>query len=172
MSTEADLRRAVALLTDKDRRTESLRALEEAGALGLERAIDGLSHPDWQVRRWCAVFLDHHSSAAARERLRLTLEDPKAKVRLWAVHSIACEPCKPGEQLEDVVPLVLKRLREDKALRVRRQAVAVLVQHLPDRRIYRAFRRSLLRETDVRLRRLLKWGLRLHQEAAGQRIAG
>lgn len=165
MNVPGDLGEAIARLADKDERTGSLRVLEEAGDAGIEAAIEGLSDPDWQVRRWCAVHLDHHSSAAARERLKLTLEDPKAKVRMWAVHSIACEPCKPGQQLEDVVPLILKRLREDKALRVKRQAVTVLVQHLPDRRIYRAFRRSLRNEADERLRRLLRWGLHVHKQA-------
>jgi HEAT repeat protein len=165
MSVPADLREAVARLADKDRRMESLRELGDGGDAGIDAAIEGLSDPHWQVRRWCAIFLDHHSTAAARERLKLTLEDPKAKVRMWAVHSIACEPCKPGQQLEDVVSLILKRLREDKALRVRRQAVVVLVQHLPDRRVYRAFRKSLKHETDERLRRLLKWGLYVHEQA-------
>lgn len=166
MAAPTNPRVIVSRLADKDERAPSFRALEDAGDAGIEAAIDGLSDPDWQVRRWCAIFLDHHSTAAARKRLGLTLEDPKAKVRMWAVHSIACEPCKPGQQLEDVVPLILKRLREDKALRVRRQAVTVLVQHLPDRRISRAFRRSLRHETDERLRRLLKWGLEVHEQAA------
>lgn len=163
MPTTEELRNAVERLADKTTRTDALHLLELGGEHGIQAAIEGLSHPDWQVRRWCAAFMDHNSNDAALERLRLTLNDAKAKVRLRAVHSISCEPCKPGQQIADPVPLLLKRLKEDPALRVRRHTVCMLAQRVPDHRIARAFKRSLSVEVDPRLVRLLRWGLALHK---------
>ena len=114
------------------------------------------------MRRWCAAHMDHHADRSALERLALTLEDPKAKVRLWAVHSIACEPCKPGQHGFDVVPLILKRLREDKAVRVRRMAALMLAMRTPDRRIARAFRRRRAEEQDAKVLKHMQWGLDIH----------
>jgi hypothetical protein len=97
----------------------------------------------------------------------LTLEDPKAKVRQWAVHSIACEPRKTGENLIDVTPLLIKRVKEDKGVRVRRTAVIQLALRMPDRRIARFLRRLLSTETDEKIRRFARWGLRRGAAASG-----
>jgi hypothetical protein len=61
MAAETDLKQVVGRLAVKDERMRALKALEEAGAEGIAAAAEGLSHPDWQVRRWSAVHLDHHS---------------------------------------------------------------------------------------------------------------
>jgi hypothetical protein len=114
------------------------------------------------VRRWCAAYLDHNADAKALEHLALTLHDPKAKVRRWAVHSISCEPCKVGENPVNVVPLLITRVREDRSIKVRRMAALMLMQRTPDRRIARVFRSILRDQTDEPLRRFATWGLALH----------
>ena len=62
------------------------------------------------------------------------MRDPKAKVRLWAVHSLACDRCKPGGNPVDVVPLLLERLEFDESIRVRRMAAAMLAERGADPR--------------------------------------
>jgi len=89
-----------------------------------------------------------------------TLEDPKAKVRRWAVHSIACEPCKEGEHPMDVVPLLAKRLKEDKSIKVRRTAALSLLQWATDKRVRRLLRGILDSEDDMKIQRYANWGLK------------
>jgi HEAT repeat protein len=144
---------------DRTRRWEPVAALQAAGDGALEAIREGMSHPDWRVRRGCAVFVDHNPDPLLMERLLLLLRDPKAKVRMWAVHSLSCEPCKPGGNPVDAVPSLIHALGEDKAIRVRRMAAAMLAQQAPEPRSVEALRRALAVETDTRLRRLARWGL-------------
>src|SRR5262245_16014173 len=81
---------------EAEQRWRSYADLMSAGDAALPAVIDGLSSPDWRVRRACALFADHNPDPGLLERLKLTLNDPKAKVRMFAVHAMACEPCKPG----------------------------------------------------------------------------
>lgn len=168
MTISLDLQDAVLRLADKETRTHAVVDLELAGDAGIAAATEALSHADWRVRQWSAVFLDHHSNEAALQRLVLTLDDPKARVRQWAVHSIACEPCKSGENPIDVTPLLIKRVKEDKAVRVRRTAVIQLALRMPDRRIARFLRGLLATEADQKTRRFAAWGLRRHNELSAR----
>ncbi len=156
----ADYREVVEQLADSEKRRQAFRALREAGPAALDAGMEGLAHEDWQVRRWCAIYLDHNADARALRRLVLTLDDPKAKVRRWAVHSIACEPCKEGDNPIDVVPLLAKRIKEDKSIKVRRTAAIMLWQWAGERRVSRIYRRILSDESDEKIRRYARWGLR------------
>jgi HEAT repeat protein len=157
---DTDYGALVERLADKKTRWPAYVALNKAGPAALEAATDGLSHDDWQVRRWCAIYLDHNADERALKRLILTLEDPKAKVRRWAVHSIACEPCKEGELPMDVVPLLAKRLKEDKSIKVRRAAALSLLQWATEKRVRRLLKRIVDTEDDRKIRRYANWGLR------------
>jgi HEAT repeat protein len=134
---------------------------DQAAAL----ATDALSNADWRVRRAGAIYADHHPVPSLMERLELALHDPKAKVRMFAVHSLACEPCKPGGNPVDAVPLLIRALKEDKAPRVRKTAAIMLWQQPPERRIVRALRVAAERETHEKTRRWMRYVLRM-QEAA------
>jgi len=146
-------------LADESKRREAWRVLNEAGQAALPSVRDGLSHPDWHVRRVCATLLDHHWDAESLQRLVLTLDDPKRKVRRAAVHSLGCDRCKGGENPIDAVPLLEKRLREDKSIKVRRMAALTLAIQQPNRRIARILRRALRDEADAKLQKFAKWGL-------------
>jgi HEAT repeat protein len=166
MSTAIDYRETVARLghADDRERWRAYAELVEAGFAAAPAVREGLSHPDWRVRRGCALFGDHYPDPELLERLKLTLTDPKAKVRLFAVHALSCEPCKPGGTPVDAVPLLIRALKEDRAIRVRRHAANMLAQQPPERRIIRAFRWSLANEDDERLHRSIRrafrvWGL-------------
>jgi HEAT repeat protein len=161
-----ELSQYVEQLAGKDTRAAARAALEAAGRAALEAVRDGLSHPDWQVRRQCAMFLDHHWDAPSLRRLVLTLHDPKRKVRRAAVHSLGCDTCKAGENPVDAVPLLLERLREDKSIRVRRMAAQMLALQKPERRVIRIMRQILRDESDPKLRMFAHWGL--HRSDAAQ----
>jgi HEAT repeat protein len=147
---------------EDDRQWKAYSALIAAGDAPVPAVFEGLSHPNWRVRRGCALYADHNPDSALLERLKLTLNDPKAKVRLFAVHALSCEPCKPGGNPVDAIPLIIRALKEDKALRVRRHAANMLCQQPPERRIERALRWSLAHETDERMLRTLQRGLRTY----------
>jgi HEAT repeat protein len=154
---------------DAGERWKAFAELMHAGPAATTAVLHGLSNPDWRVRRGCALYADHHPEPELLERLRLALTDPKAKVRLMAVHGLACEPCKPGGNPIDPVPLLIRALKDDRALRVRRHAANMLCQQPGSRRITRAFRWSLEHETDAKLLRAINRGLRqwAAQPAAG-----
>ncbi len=149
--TPTDLVDALAA-TDGMERYRAFEALMALGAEALPAVREGLRHGHWQVRRWCAIYLDHNADAAALEALVPLLRDPKAQVRLWAVHSIACEPCKACENPIDVVPLLSERLLADESIRVRRMAAAMLASLPPDRRAVEPLETVLARESDRKLR--------------------
>ncbi len=86
------------------------RELIAAGEAPVLAVLQGLSHADWRVRRGCALYADHNPAPEMLERLKLTLNDPKAKVRVFAVHAIGCELCKPGGNPVDAVPLRVRAL--------------------------------------------------------------
>ncbi len=151
---------------DKDERWKAVADLRALGDDAVPAVMEGLSHPDWRVRRGCAIFADHHPDPALLQRLKLTLHDPKAKVRMWAVHSLSCEPCKPGGNPVDPVPAVIKTLLEDKSPRVRRTAASMLAFQPAELRVTRALRRALQSETDERVRGFIRWGIGRATEAA------
>jgi HEAT repeat protein len=158
----------VELLGDEDpsQRWAAWHELMAAGMPAAAAVREGLSHPDWHVRRGAALYADHHPDPALLERLKLTLNDPHAKVRLFAVHALACEPCKPGGNPVDAIPLLIRALKEDRAIRVRRHAALLLTQQPLERRVLRAFRWSLQHETDEKLLRAVRRGLRAAEQAA------
>jgi len=69
-------------------------ALVALGEEALPAVRSGLGHGNWQVRKWTAMVLDRVADAESLAALVPLLRDPKADVRLWAVHSLSCEHCK------------------------------------------------------------------------------
>jgi len=162
MDPNTEAARLVAQLETSDRETywRAFATLNAMGDDAVPAVMAGLSHPDWRVRRGCALFADRNPHPALLERLKLTLHDPKARVRMIAVHSMSCEHCKPGGNPVDAIPLIIDRLKNDRAIRVRRMAAAGLIAFADEPRAARALRKALAVETDERLRRMAKWGLR------------
>lgn len=136
--------------------------LLETGSEALPAVRDGLGHDSWQVRRWCAMVVDQIADPESLRRLIPLLDDPHRKVRLWAVHSISCDPCKDAvENPIDVVPLLIHRMLADRSVGVRRMAAAMLANHHPDPRACRAFRKLLEADGDLdeKVRRHVEFGL-------------
>jgi HEAT repeat protein len=164
---EPDARELVARLASDEEREDAARRLLACGPSAREAVLEGLRHGHWQVRRWCALWFDRHADAEALRALVPLLRDPKSKVRLFALHSLACEHCRGGEHPIDVVPLLIERIRQDESIRVRRHAVMMLAfQHNhPDLEGF--FRQLLDTETDPKLHKHAGFGLLLARQKAG-----
>lgn len=160
-----DARELVARLADDGDRPAVYEELLALGEPARDAVLEGLRHGHWQVRRWCAIWLDHHADPEALRALVPLLRDPKSQVRMWAVHSLACDRCKPGAVPVEVVPLLIERIRDDESIRVRRQAVAMLAfQHAhPDLEAF--FQELLDTETDRKLHMHAGFGLLLCRKA-------
>lgn len=144
---------------DSHERLQAFRDLSALGPTALPAVRKGLGHGSWQVRRWCTAHLDHHADGASLPLLLPLLHDPKRQVRLWAVHSLACDRCKAGENPIDVVPHLIERIEQDESIRVRRMATAMLAYLHPDARGARVFEAILRDQTDAKLRLHARGGL-------------
>ena len=134
-------------------RYASYEALVEMGTEALPAIREGLKSPSWQVRRWCAICLDRVADQDASADLVPLMRDPHPKVRLWAVHSIACDHCKEDVSCDvDVVPLLVERALEDSDVRVRRMAVIMLGSDFADPRSLPALEEIVRTADDRKLR--------------------
>jgi len=153
-------------LADAELRFPSYLALNELGAAALPQLKAGLRHGHWEVRRWCAILMDHHADDDGLRALIPLLRDPKSKVRLWAVHSISCDRCKIGENPIDVVPHLIERIELDESIRVRRMATVMLAAQCDvDARVLPVFERILATEEDRKLRLHAQHGVDRYAEA-------
>ena len=147
-------------------RFDVYQALMKLGTGALPALREGLRSENWQVRRWSAICLDRVADADALGGLVPLLRDPKSKVRLWAVHAIACDHCKDDVECPvDVVPLMIERIETDESIRVRRMAVIMLATDFADPRAVPVLERILREESDRKLRLHAESGLKRLREA-------
>jgi HEAT repeat protein len=172
IQTMRDPRELVTGLASNELRDAAYQRLVALGPAAREAVREGLGHANWEVRRWCALWFDHFADAESLHALIPLLRDPKSKVRLFALHSIACERCKAGQNPVDAVPLLMERIRVDESIRVRRHAVAMLAfQHAhPDLEGF--FQQLLETETDRKLHKHAGIGLVLCRQKAGKPLLG
>ncbi len=163
---ESDPRGLVRQLATREQRWPAYKALDALGSRAVPALLEGLRHDHWDVRRWCLAVLDHNGGPEVRPSVLPLLHDPKSKVRLWAVHTLACDRCMAGENPVDAVPHLIERLWQDESIRVRRMSATMLSMQPPDARVESALREILERETDRKLRLHATWGLRAYDEAA------
>ena len=136
------------------------------GADAIPAIREGLRSDNWEVRYWCVVCLDQVADAKALEELVPLIRDPHPKVRLWAVHSVACYHCKDDVRCPvDVVPMLIERAEVDDNMRVRRMAVIMLGNERADPRAVPALDRILREEHDRKLLLHTKRALRRLRQA-------
>ena len=165
LDVEAEARALVERLESNETRWPAWKRLEELGGAAAPAVRAGLRHGHWQVRKWCAGFLDHHADPESLPELLPLLHDPKSDVRLFAVHSLSCDRCKVGENPIDFVPHLIERVERDESIRVRRMAMVMLATTTrPDRRLAPLFARVLATESDAKLRKHAEWGLKRCRE--------
>lgn len=155
-------------LASKEQRPKAWKELLDLGLPARDAVREGLRHGHWEVRRWCALWLDQYADTESLHALIPLLRDPKSQVRMFALHALTCDRCKAGENPIDVVPLLIERIREDESIRVRRHAVMMLgFQHAhPDLEGF--FQDLLDTETDAKLHKHAGFGLIRCREAAGK----
>ncbi len=113
--TAADL---VDALTDPHRCFQAYQRLQRLGPAAGAAARLGLRHASAQVREYCCLVLDR-------------LMDPAERVRLAAVHALACERCKEGSWRPSagaVLPRAITLLAADESAHVRAMAVELVGQ--------------------------------------------
>jgi hypothetical protein len=125
----ADYDRTVAELGIKHRADAAARMLMAAGMDATPAVRRGLLHADAQVRARCCGILDHFMDDEAIPALLKNLDDPDSKVRLMAMHALACDRCKEGAcrpAENDVVEAAMRLLTDDPDRHVRTQAAHAL----------------------------------------------
>jgi HEAT repeat protein len=170
--TSNDPRELVERLADLRTRGDAYARLVAQGDAARDAIREGLCHGHWEVRRWCAIWLDRHSDPESLRALVPLLRDPKSKVRLFAVHAIACEQCKSGENPVDVVPLLIEVIRNDESIRVRRHAVSMLASQYAHPDLEGFFQDLLDSETDRKLHKHAGLGLIWCRQKAGKPLFG
>jgi HEAT repeat protein len=156
----------VAEFANGQNRMPAFLALYSRGAEVLPAVRRGLQHANWHIRHWSAILADNFADDETLRALTSLLHDPRAEVRVWAVHSLSCERCKNGPNLVDAIPLLLERIEHDPNIKVRRQAVAMLAHHrTPDPRVLPIFKKIVSEEADKKLRRHAEQGLKRYEIA-------
>lgn len=142
--------------------------LNELGPGARDAVFEGLGHGSWEVRRWCAIWFDRNPDPEALEAMKPLLRDPKSQVRMFALHTLACDRCKAGEGTSDVVPLLIERIQQDESIRVRRHAVMMLAFQHAHADLEGFFKQLLDTETDAKLHKHAGFGWMLCREKAGK----
>jgi len=88
-----------------------------------------IGHPNAKVRRECLGVLDHFASDQSVGVFLEALLDPVPRVRLAALHGIACERCRVGDlDVPDAVGALLGACADDASPKVRHAAVETLAR--------------------------------------------
>jgi hypothetical protein len=109
------------------------RKLFEMGFTVVPAVQEGLRHENASVRYYCCSLLDHFLVPEALEDLIGMVRDPNPKVRVMALHTLACDRCKEGDcrpAEAKVLPEALRILNEDDDAHVRAMAVEVVGQYV------------------------------------------
>jgi HEAT repeat protein len=132
-------------------------------SLLVDGLLEGLKHTEPPVRYNCAVALDHVADERCTKPLRELLNDPVARVRRAALHSLSCDACKvsPLPHSNDLTEILTEMALTDPSIRVRREAVNSLaascdVKALP-------VLKKLLEEKDVAMQRTAHIALKRQQ---------
>jgi HEAT repeat protein len=159
-------RELVSALAEPGRRDEAFRALLALGAPAREAIREGLGDGRFEVRRWCVVWLLHLAEPEDAPFLLPLLHDPKSVVRHAAVVALSQQPKLQGEGF---VPRLMERALHDDSLRVRRAATLLLgwTHAHPDLEGF--FAGLAARESDAKLQRRARLGMRRCRERAAER---
>jgi HEAT repeat protein len=112
--------------------------------------VAAVSHPNARVRRDALNLLDHYANDESVLVFRAALQDPVPRVRVIALHGLACERCRADELcVADVVPALVDALESDPSPRVRHDVVPILLRLAGrDRRAADALRRAASNDPD------------------------
>ncbi|GAB4114971.1 MAG: hypothetical protein Fur005_48620 [Roseiflexaceae bacterium] len=120
-------------LTIPHRAQAAYRTLLGMGFAVAPIALAGLRHSHADVRYYCCMLLDHFLIPDALPALIAVLGDPDPRVRVSALHTLACDRCKEGSCRPEgaaVLPEALRILNEDPNAHVRAMAIEVIGQYV------------------------------------------
>jgi hypothetical protein len=104
------------------------RALLRCGLAALPAVREALRHDSADVRYWCCQFLDHFLVPEVMDDLMSMLDDPDARVRCSALHTLSCDRCKEGACRPDearVLPRAVALIANDPDPHVRAHAIGL-----------------------------------------------
>jgi HEAT repeat protein len=93
------------------RAAAAIRLLAGREASAIPVLLEGLRHPDAEARYQSCRLLDRLLTADAMQPLLAMLDDPDARVRTSALHSLSCDRCKTDVGLPTVGPVLMKAIR-------------------------------------------------------------
>lgn len=125
--------------------------------------LEGLKYTEPRVRYNCAAALDHLADERCTEPLRKLLNDPVARVRRAALHSLSCDACKvsPLPNRDELTEKLIEMTLSDSSIRVRRVAVASLTENCDSRTL--PVLQGLLEDDDVAIQRTARIALARQQ---------
>ncbi|GAA1224210.1 hypothetical protein GCM10009665_13080 [Kitasatospora nipponensis] len=119
----------VSCLGDPQRTVGAYRELLRRGPEALDAIRAGLRDANPGVREGCCRLLDHLVDTESMGQLIAMADDPDARVRIAALHALACDRCKgdtcaPGQ--DQVLEPALRHLADDPAPRARSMAAELV----------------------------------------------
>ena len=151
----------ILVLGDPHRGSGAYTRLLALGPEAAEAARGGLAHSDERVRERCCQILDHLMDAASIPLLIDALADPCERVRIAAVHALACDRCKAGScrpAPEAVLPAAVGLLAGDPSARVRSYAAELVGQWAHSHPAARdAITRAATRDPSPSVRKKASW---------------
>ena len=118
-----------ARLADPLRASRAYWHLVHAGPDARDAVVQGLASADASVRLHCARALDHLVDESSLPALIELLDDPDCRVRVEAIHALACDRCK-GDACRPAASVVLPKaidvLGDDADPHVRAYAVELV----------------------------------------------
>jgi len=129
VTSREDFERCVEQLADPARARPAYWCLVAGGPAALPAVRVGLRHERGGVRAGCAEALDHLVDEASFPLLVACLDDPEPRVRVNALHALACDRCKNNGCRPDkaaVLPPAIRCLRHDPNRHVRAIAAGVV----------------------------------------------
>ncbi|MEZ4870017.1 MAG: HEAT repeat domain-containing protein [Caldilineaceae bacterium] len=169
----AELINLLGATSDRATRRLAYDHLVEQGPRILGAVIAGLKHEDPHIREGCASLLDHLGDDSCAAPLLETMNDAVAAVRRAAVHSLACDRCKPQPLTVDVIPALAELALHDPSTKVRQQAVYGLGLRGADERVVLVLEavvtefsaKTTLSKKERGVLFAARWGLNRHQRA-------
>lgn len=146
-------------------------ALQQAGPTAIPVLLIGLHHPHTKVRRGCVDIIDHGGyggDARCIAALLPLLHDRVPHIRRAVWHTLFCKRCRDASKCEvsmteklDQVALLLEVGLHDPNLKLRRQLLADLSQHLADPRVRPALELIAQQDDDPEMRAIAQRALGL-----------
>lgn len=117
------------------RASPAFKRLMARGQAALPAILEGLAHTSADARYHCCRLLDHLLTPDALGPLMGMLDDPDARVRWSALHSLTCDRCKEGMCLPTDGPLLaaaMRLLATDPSAHVRAHAIGAVGRSMHD----------------------------------------